>query len=202
MSTKTALRLSRRGGAALCVIALLWAWWWPARPSAQENPAPFAAETARAEQAMNRLQQALVAKLMAAMKAGGPAAAVTVCRDEAVAIAEGVARENDLAIGRTSHRVRNPANAPRPWARSIVEASAGAKAAAERLRVVDLGDRVGVLRPIGTIDMCTQCHGDAKAVRQNIGGVLAEAYPRDRATGFSAGDLRGWMWAEVPKPAK
>ncbi len=202
MITRMTMRLLLRAGAALCVGAGLWTGSWTARPSAQESQPPFAAETARAEQAMNRLQQALVAKLMAAMKTGGPAAAVTVCRDEAAAMAEGVARENNLAIGRTSHRVRNPANAPRPWARSIVEASAGAKASAERLRVVDLGDRVGVLRPIGTIDMCTQCHGDAKSVQQSIGMELAAAYPRDRATGFSAGDLRGWMWAEVPKTAK
>lgn len=202
MITRTTVQPLLRAGVALGIGAVLWTGSWTARPSAQEVQAQFAAETARAERAMDRLQQALGARLMAAMKAGGPADAVTVCRDEAVAIAEGVAREYNLAIGRTSHRVRNPANAPRPWARPVVEASAGAKAAAERLRLVDLGDRVGVLRPIGTIEMCTRCHGDAKAVRQNIGGVLAKAYPQDRATGFAAGDLRGWMWAEVPKTAK
>ena len=202
MITRTTVRQLRRAGAALCIGAVLWTGSWTARPSAQEGESPFASETALAQQAMNTLQQALVAKLMAAMKTGGPAAAVTVCRDEAAAIAEGVARENNLAIGRTSHRLRNPANAARPWARSIVEASAGAKASAERLRVMDLGDRVGVLRPIGTIDMCTRCHGGAKAVQQSIGTELAAAYPQDRATGFSAGDLRGWMWAEVPKTAK
>jgi hypothetical protein len=36
-------------------------------------------------------------------------------------------------------------------------------------------------------------------VRQRIGATLAVAYPGDRATGFAPGDLRGWMWAEVPK---
>ena len=29
--------------------------------------------------------------------------------------------------------------------------------------------------------------------------ALAASYPQDQATGFGAGDLRGWMWAEVPK---
>ncbi len=30
--------------------------------------------------------------------------------------------------------------------------------------------------------------------------VLASGYPRDEATGFAEGDLRGWFWIEVPKP--
>lgn len=163
---------------------------------------PFPAESARAEQAMNELQRALLARLTAAMTRGGPAAAVEVCRTDARTIAEAVAKAQGLELGRTSHRLRNPANAPRAWARPTVEAAAGAKAAAERLRVFDLGDRVGVLRPIGTAEACTTCHGAADDVHRSIGATLAAAYPQDRATGFAAGDLRGWMWAEVPKAAR
>lgn len=163
---------------------------------------PFPAESARAEQAMNELQRALLARLTAAMTRGGPAAAVEVCRTDARTIAESVAKAQGLELGRTSHRLRNPANAPRAWARPTVEAAAGAKAAAERLRVFDLGDRVGVLRPIGTAEACTACHGAADDVHRSIGATLAAAYPQDRATGFAAGDLRGWMWAEVPKAAR
>ena len=169
------------------------------RVLAQVPPSSPAAEVARAEQAMNALQQSLIARLRAAMEQGGPSAAVSVCHDEAVAIADRVAREQGIALGRTSLKLRNPANAPRAWARPHVERAAGTKAAAERLHVVDLGDRVGVLRPIGTIDMCLQCHGDPDIVREKIGPALAATYPKDQATGFAAGDLRGWMWAEVPK---
>ena len=175
----------------------------PAGPgSIEPRQAPFAAETARAELAMNELQQALLARLKAAMDSGGPASAVEVCRTEARTIAEAVALKQGIQLGRTSARVRNTANTPRPWARTIVESSEGAKASAEKLRVVDLGERVGVLRPIGTVDMCTRCHGPAEEVRRNIGATLAALYPQDRATGFAPGDLRGWMWAEVPKAEK
>lgn len=163
---------------------------------------PFPAESARAEQAMNELQRALLTRLTAAMTRGGPAAAVEVCRTDARTIAESVAKAQGLELGRTSHRLRNPANVPRAWARPTVEAAAGAKAAAERLRVFDLGDRVGVLRPIGTAEACTTCHGAADDVHRSIAATLAAAYPQDRATGFAAGDLRGWMWAEVPKAAR
>jgi hypothetical protein len=163
---------------------------------------PFPAETARAEQAMNELQRALLTKLTAAMTSGGPTAAVEVCRTDARTIAESVATAQGLELGRTSHRLRNPANAPRAWARPAVDAAAGSKAASEGLKVFDLGDRVGVLRPIGTAEACTTCHGAPDQVRKNLGTALARAYPQDRATGFAPGDLRGWMWAEVPKGAR
>ncbi len=163
---------------------------------------PFPAESARAEQAMNELQRALLTRLTAAMTSGGPAAAVEVCRTDARTIAESVAKAQGLELGRTSHRLRNPANAPRAWARPAVDAAAGSNAASEGLRVFDLGDRVGVLRPIGTAEACTKCHGAADEVHRNIGATLAAAYPQDRATGFAPGDLRGWMWAEVPKGAR
>ena len=163
---------------------------------------PYPAETARAEQAMNELQSALLARLTAAMTSGGPAAAVEVCRSDARSIAESVAKAQGLELGRTSDRLRNPANAPRAWARPAVDAAAGSKAASEGLKVFDLGDRVGVLRPIGTADACTKCHGAPDEVRKNLGAAVAASYPQDRATGFAPGDLRGWMWAEVPKAAK
>lgn len=62
---------------------------------------------------------------------------------------------------------------------------------------LDLGDRVGVLRPIGTLEFCATCHGPREVVETAIGEVLKAAYPDDEAIGFAPGDLRGWIWAEV-----
>ncbi len=197
MITSRHIRLAATVAVALAVAPGTWP--GASTLSAQAPQPAFAAEVAKAEQAMNALQQALLTELSAAMKQGGPPAAITVCHDQAVAIADKVAQEQGIALGRTSHRLRNPANAPRPWAKAAVEQAAGAKAASAQRLVVDLGERVGVLRPIGTADMCLRCHGAPDEVRQQIGTALAASYPKDQATGFSAGDLRGWMWAEVPK---
>ena len=163
-------------------------------------PASLQSAVARAEQGMNALQAALLARLGEQMKAGGPASAVTVCRDEAAAITARVAREQSIALGRTSHKLRNPANAAPAWAVSLVRDAAGAKAAAHGARVFDLGDRVGVLRPIGFVEMCGACHGAPDGIPAPVRGVIAAAYPQDAAVGFAPGDLRGWMWAEVRKP--
>lgn len=153
----------------------------------------------RADAAMKALQGALLNRLREEMTRGGPPAAISVCRDEAQAITARIAKEQGIAIGRTSDRLRNPANAAPAWARDTVVSGAGKRAADLQQVVVDLGDTVGVLRPIGTVDACTSCHGTPSSIGPEVRDLLVKAYPGDRATGFAPGDLRGWMWAEVPR---
>jgi hypothetical protein len=172
----------------------------PAAPAI--TPGANADAVARAGAAMQALQAALIGRLREEIARGGPPAAITVCRDEALVITAAVAREQGVAMGRTSDRLRNPANAPPAWARATVSSNAGQRVADVQPVTVDLGDRIGVLRPIGTVDMCTNCHGSAASIAPAVREVLAHAYPDDKATGFSTGDLRGWMWAEVPKDAR
>jgi hypothetical protein len=109
---------------AACIIAVTA---FAAVRVTQQTQTPNQAEVATAEQAMNALQQALITKLREAMDQGGPAVAVEVCRNEARAIGDRIAREHGIELGRTSHRVRNPANAPRGWAKAIVDRGMGAK---------------------------------------------------------------------------
>ena len=42
------------------------------------------------------------------------------------------------------------------------------------------------------------CHGPAEMIDDEILIAIAEHYPQDEAVGFAEGDLRGWIWAEVP----
>ena len=65
--------------------------------------------------------------------------------------------------------------------------------------VIDLGDRVGLLRPIGVQAPCLACHGAAEGLAPEIRDRIGSAYPGDRATGFQLGELRGFFWAEAPK---
>jgi hypothetical protein len=63
---------------------------------------------------------------------------------------------------------------------------------------VNLGDRVGVLRPIAHQRVCAGCHGPEDKLDPRVRRTLNEFYPGDRAVGFHEGELRGWFWAEVP----
>lgn len=115
-----------------------------------QSPARLAASVEIADGAIRALQQRLSARLLEEMKKGGPALAIGVCRDEAQALTAEIARAQGVRVGRTSDRLRNPRNVAPSWAERFIEAGAGRKAASVEAIVVDLGDRVGVLRPIPT----------------------------------------------------
>lgn len=164
----------------------------------EQAPERLAASVAIADAAMRALQQRLSARLIEEMQKGGPARALGVCRDEAPALTAETARVQGVRVGRSSHRLRNPGNAAPPWAGRFVRAGAGRKAASVETVVVDLGDRVGVLRPLPTAATCTKCHGAVERLSADVKDLLATAYPQDKATGFEEGDLRGFIWAEAP----
>jgi hypothetical protein len=65
--------------------------------------------------------------------------------------------------------------------------------------VVDLGTKVGVMRPIAHRASCSPCHGLDSQLTPKVRAELKDRYPKDHATGFKEGDLRGWLWVEVPK---
>jgi hypothetical protein len=152
----------------------------------------------KAEAVFNDLQKALLSRLSTELKAGGPGRALSTCHSEAARIADRVVVQSGIRVGRTSQRLRNRANVPPDWARPLVAATTSSRASEAHAMVVDLGDRVGVLRPIGTVAMCTNCHGPNDELPKDVRAQLERLYADDRATGFRVGDLRGWMWAEVP----
>ncbi len=162
----------------------------PAPPAAPPDPAEARAIAAT-------LQSTLQSELVGAMKTGGPAAAIEVCRDRAPAVASRISRESGWTVARTALRVRNPKNAPDPWEEKVLEefaARAGAGedfATMEKSEVVETGGtRVfRYMKAIRTGEACLACHG--ATTKPEVAAKLKALYPDDRATGFSAGDLRG-----------
>lgn len=165
-------------------------------PTLDPSAVDVAPHVARANESIRRLGETLLGRLVEAM-ADGPQAAVEVCAGEAQALSARIAEEQGLALGRTSHRLRNPRNAPRDWVRPWLVENAGRKAEQVKPAVYDLGDRIGVVRPIPTQPLCTVCHG--KAIDPELEATITASYPDDQARGFEAGELRGAFWVEVPK---
>lgn len=162
-------------------------------------PAELRFAIQRGDMVIVSLQNAVLSELTRELNQGGPGGAMKSCHLDATAIAQRVGREEGLAAGRTSDRLRNPLNAPRPWAAPIVRQYAGRRAAGVDGFVVDLGDRIGVMRPIAHRPMCGSCHGPADRLSPAVTAALQDRYPSDKATGFKDGDIRGWFWVEVPK---
>ncbi|MBT8107898.1 MAG: DUF3365 domain-containing protein [Gammaproteobacteria bacterium] len=152
-------------------------------------PAPVDA-TARGAKFLAPFKADLKAALLQGMESG-PAEAVAVCRDQAPQIAAALSVDG-VSMGRSSHRLRNPANAPQDWLAPIVAGFAdGTFALAPQ--VVDIGDgRTGYVEPIVVQPLCLTCHGTD--VQPELAARIAELYPDDAATGFAAGDVRGVFW--------
>lgn len=165
----------------------------PAEPTASDDDAALA----RANEAATALASTLRARLLAAMAEGGPTAAAEVCADAAQGMAADVARAHDARVGRSSLRMRNPANAAPPWVDEWLRAQGERPAAgAEGFARIEDG-HARVLRPIAVEGPCVTCHGAPDAIAPEVAAILRDRYPSDRATGYAVGDLRGALWAEV-----
>lgn len=173
----------------------------PESPSYPIAQAPEALRDAvqRGDVIVGSMQSSLLAELTRQMQRGGPEGAVKVCHLQVSEVAHEIARKQGVAAGRTSHRLRNPTNLPRPWAASIVASHAGKPIAGVDGFVVDLGERVGLLRPIGFRAACAACHGPREGIAPEVLKELQDRYPADQAVGFREGEIRGWFWVEVPK---
>lgn len=146
-----------------------------------------------AAKAKDALFAQLSGRLMEVMQSEGPVSAINVCSKEAITIAETVGKEFGVQIGRTSFKLRNPANAPREWVKPFVQN----RTDTPQHVLIDDGS-LGALFPIRLKVNCLMCHGQPDDILDNVKPELAKLYPNDAATGFKLDDLRGWFWVEVP----
>lgn len=154
------------------------------------------AQRAKALEARSAMFSELLAELMKAMQKGGAKNAIDVCSRRAPAIAKTAGDKHGVRIGRTSWKLRNPTNAPPVWAALLVDERAG-----EPRYMTDDAGRLGVLTPIKLSGTCLKCHGSPDDLAPGVREQLDKHYPKDQATGFKEGDLRGWFWVEVPDAA-
>ena len=162
-------------------------------PSSDPKPTGRDKRFATAEEAKDALFTAPSGRLMEVMQAQGPVAAINVCSQEADKISRRVGKEYGVAIGRTSFKLRNPANAPRQWVEPFIQQRVDTPQQVS----LDNGN-LGVLFPIRLDVKCLMCHGGPNDILDDVKPKLASLYPEDQATGFKQGDLRGWFWVEVP----
>jgi hypothetical protein len=159
----------------------------------------------QAAQATAELSAILKELLTAELKQGAEAA-VRACSDSAQTVTEEFGRERGLSIRRVSLRYRNQKDQPDEWEEAKLRAwaelaRAGKLPADDSETITENGRRyLRYLKPITVQGMCLACHGPADQLTAEVRAVLAERYPRDKATGYKAGDLRGAVSVLVPLP--
>jgi predicted CoA-binding protein len=153
-----------------------------------------AQEIERAQIKLQPFKERLQGALMSALE-GGPENAIEVCRERAPEIARSLSVDG-IEMGRTSHRLRNPANTPPAWAERLLDPELPALEG-ETPAAIYLDDgRVGYVEPIRAVALCISCHGPA--VDAELLSEIRLLYPQDQATGFRTGDIRGWFWITLP----
>jgi len=137
-------------------------------------------------------------QLVSGLKAGGPVEAIGSCNVSAPAIAGAHSNAQGRDIGRTSLKLRNPANEPDAWELGVLKDFEARKANGENpakmetaAYVEEDGKKVfRYMKAIPTAEKpCLACHGGK--IAPEVAAKLDELYPDDKARGYMAGDIRG-----------
>lgn len=163
----------------------------PAAPPVDPN-------VAQARGIVKNFATGLQGELQAALQAGGPTNAIAVCKDRAPAIAKSEQQKSGWQdVGRTSLKLRNPSNKPDDWELAVLRKFEERKAAGEDPTKIEYSEVVAAggkktfryMKAIPTQEVCLACHGEK--IDKATEAKLAKLYPKDKARGFKAGDLRG-----------
>ena len=152
-------------------------------------------EMERAENALQPFKEQLVDALTGALQEGDPASAIAICREKAPQIAAELSVDG-IRMGRTSHRLRNPDNAPQPWVEPLLAAYLEDPENPEP-RAVRLDDStIGYVEPIYARSFCLSCHGPS--IEPTLQETIRSIYPEDQAVDFRMDDVRGLFWVTLP----
>lgn len=172
--------------------------------------APSAGEQAalvdNARKASATLAQKLGGELKAALENGGPEHAIGVCKTRAPQIAAEVSQQFGVNAKRVSSKNRNPAGVPDAWEAAAQDGLEKRLAAGEKPETLDTwqivatpsGKTFRYAKALPTQPLCLTCHGDPATMAEGLKARLAADYPLDKATGYSAGMVRGIISVSRP----
>lgn len=143
----------------------------------------------------------LLAVLTSAIEKSGPAGAMDACKEDAPKMARAASEKTGWQIKRVSLKNRNAKAAPDDWERQTLEffdKSQAAGADVQKLErfevVIENGQQVRrYMKALPTQVFCLQCHGTPEQLGSGVGKQLHQLYPHDKATGYTAGQIRGAM---------
>ena len=173
-----------------------------AGPASAQDEAALATE---GKALIQRFSADLKSELLAAIEAGGPVNAIGVCHMRAPEIASDLSSTSGWSVARSSHRLRNPDNAPDPYTEAVIEDFLAREAEGEqaadltRAEIVEEDGRQAfrMVKAIPTGELCLTCHG-GEDVPADVEAKLADLYPADKARGFALGQMRGVFTLRKP----
>ena len=133
-------------------------------------------------------------ELKKAIKAGGPAQAISMCSDKAPAIAQRLRNDTGWYLKRVSLKPRNDQTAiPDAWERKVLEQFDQRQAngeSAEKMAYAEVVDgKFRFMKAQGVEAVCLNCHG--VNIKTETEAALKAKYPHDKALGYTLGQIRG-----------
>ncbi len=140
----------------------------------------------------------LSGQLIAQMKNGGPILAIPFCNEQALPITHQLSEKFNVTIKRTSDKLRNQENNPSVRELEIIRVYESSLTNNEELiPIVELDNnyKKHFYAPILLQANCLVCHGKLnETINSKTDSIVKSLYPKDRAIGYSEGDLRG-IWS-------
>ena len=195
-----AVSIPTLGAALVAGIAL-------ASPPLTAAPADAPPEVVASREVARKFGATLKEALQQAIQSGGPVNGIAVCHEKAGQIADELSQQQGMLVGRTSLKVRNPANAPDNWELAVLKQFEARKAQGEPADHLEffavIDDDQGqktfrYMKAIPTTALCLNCHGEN--LSPEVDAKLKELYPNDQARGFKEGELRGAFTLDKPVP--
>lgn len=149
----------------------------------------------------------LLSENQKAINEGGFESAIQVCRDIAPQLAGDLSRQSGWKLSRVSLKLRNPLlGMPDAWEQEKLRAFEIRAAHGEKTDGIETAEIVQepdgkYFRYMKAIVMqpgCLACHGNPEQMPDSVKTKLNEAYPHDRATGYSVGQIRGAVSIKRP----
>ena len=142
--------------------------------------------------------QELSEKLMDKMKEGGIPLAVEYCNIEALPLTSKISEAEHVHIKRTSLKVRNSQNSPNKEEVQVLNkflSMIDRNVSPKPIVKMNQSGSPHYYAPILVDSKCLMCHGTPdQDLSKKTDSIIKTYYPKDLATGFKEGDLRG-IWS-------
>lgn len=178
--------------------------------------AAFAAATEEAtrvqqigSEAAGLMLSGVKSELQRAMSSRGPAHALSFCNAELPTIVGRISKElpQGVTVRRATLKPRNPRNAADETDKQAIDffvkafESEKPELRAKHYTVQGISGDFRYYQPIMIAAECLACHGERNSLPDDVKRLLDQKYPRDQATGYGIGDLRGVVRVEIRKGA-
>lgn len=193
--------MSRLLLALCCALATL-----PLSAAAADDVAALSKET-------RETTQPLLAKVVGTVKESlnksTPHETVDTCREKLPGMVKEMREKTGWNIRRVSLKTRNAERGtPDEWEAKVLADFDRRAAAGEKREQLEAGEIVAsaegrvfrYMRALPVQEACLTCHGDTAKLTPELKDKLATLYPKDQATGYQLGQIRGALTVKRPLP--